>query len=99
MRPVAKAALVSPTLGLGAFVGGLIALAIGQYRAAPILAIYPGSFLFYLLPASLIERCSEGILFWVGVFSAIAVWALLSFIPLVTFSALNRRATRHMSPN
>jgi hypothetical protein len=63
--------------GLGGLVlellGGLC-LSLGLLRAAQVLAIYPGTLIFYVLPQATIDRLSDAALFWLWLVSGLVFW-------------------------
>ena len=76
--------------GLLLEIAGALFLAAGFEFVSRILAIYPGSLVFYLLPRSITDRLSEASLFYVWFFSGALFWAIvllgLSILTKLAFS-------------
>ncbi len=66
--------------GLTLEIAGVLCLAGGFLRTAQVLAIYPSSLVFHVLPQAIIDRLSEAALFWVGVASGILSWGLTLYL-------------------
>jgi len=75
--------LSSLAFGVATLVVGGICLIRGNMSFADVLAIYPSSFVFYVIPQSILNQWSEATLFWFGVASVVTFWAALSNVALL----------------
>ena len=85
--------------GLAVFALGVVCLVRDHYRAALVLAIYPSSFVFYLIPEGVTHRTPEALLFWVGVLSASTFWAVIGSAGLYCCKLARRVAALLAPPN
>jgi hypothetical protein len=92
---VMKIGLKDVFLSLGAALAmscfGFALLALGYYRAAQVVVVYPSSLFAYVVPAWLVERVPDGWLFFMGLASSVATWAFVLNVTRAAFHASSRR--------
>ena len=80
---VLRRILSSLAFAIATLVVGGICLARGNMPFADVLAIYPSSFVFYVIPQSILNQWSEATLFWFGVASVVTFWAAVFNVALL----------------
>lgn len=83
-----KQSLLCIAAGFAIELLGGACLALGLSSAARVLAVYPGSAIFYFIPRSVAGRLSETTLFYLGFVSGALLWAAGLLLALVLGRAL-----------
>ena len=71
---------------------GHVALVSGPFWAASIMSIYPGCFIFYIIPTHFTDRLPEASLYFIGSACAVMFWASILWITGLLASRLARGA-------
>lgn len=77
-------------LGLAAQAVGILALAMGALRVGQVLASWPASLVFHVIPKAAVESAGEAGVFYIGLASGCAFWMCVAYLTCWGVSRVRR---------